>query len=63
MGRKHIGNVPGMLLYNLAYLALGIFLLIGPSQFGDQLLSYSGFGLLALGVVLLIVALVMRIRR
>ncbi len=57
VGRKHIGNVPGMLLYNLAYLALGIFLLIGPSQFGDQLITYSGFGLLALGVVLLIVAL------
>ncbi len=61
--RKEIGNVPGMLAYNLAYLALGAFLFIGPSQFGDALTRYSAIALLVIGLILLIVALVMRARR
>lgn len=61
--RKDIGNLPGMLGYNLAYLALGIFLFIGPSQFGDALLRYSAIAFVAIGVLLLIVALIMRARK
>ena len=61
--RKEIGNVPGMLGYNLAYLALGIFLFNGPSQFGDALIRYSAVTFLAIGVLLLIVALIMRARK
>lgn len=61
--RKEIGNVPGMLAYNLVYIALGAFLLIGPSQFGDALTRYSAVTLLVIGLLLLIVALVMRGQR